>query len=62
MNFEKEIERLEIKKASLRDKIVKVDAVKEFAKYLIDKADPNKVIHISDLPDLVIEFNRSYLK
>lgn len=29
--------------------------VKEFAKFLIDKASGGE-IHISDLPDLVIEF------
>lgn len=35
----------------------KCEAVKEFAKFLIDKSE-NGVIHISDLPDYVVEKNK----
>lgn len=47
-NFAKECE-YEIKKA-------KPEAVREFAHFLIDKADMTNNIHISCLPDFVAEF------
>ena len=33
----------------------KTEGVKEFAHLLIDKAEPGGVIHVSDIPDYVIE-------
>lgn len=57
-----ELEKSELSKAMTFNsdtiKRCSAEAIREFSKYLIDKAETN-IINISDLPDLVAEFMKT---